>query len=109
MVRCSFGAIRIQQLSHHILISALAFSTFDFTAIPDFIWFKRLLLKARDGRSRVVRPMPAGRQRARQHKSSGRRSLRFSTSPTVVKGEQNGDVAAPASNAQIPLLAGLAP
>jgi hypothetical protein len=39
MIRSSFGAIRIQQRSHHILSSALGFSTFGFTDCPDFIWF----------------------------------------------------------------------
>jgi hypothetical protein len=37
MVRSSFGAIRIQQLSHQTLSSALAFSTFAFTVCPGFI------------------------------------------------------------------------
>src|SRR5215510_16203796 len=60
----------MQQLSHHTLSSALAFSTFAFTVCTGFIWFNRLLLKARDGRRGVVRPRL---QRARQHKSSGRR------------------------------------
>src|SRR5262245_32937960 len=109
MVRSSFGAIRIQQLSHHTLISALAFSIFGFTVCPGFIWFNRLLLEARDGRGGIVRHMPTCLQRARQHKSSGRRDLSFSTSPTSVDGEQNGDVAPSASNAQIPLLVGLGP
>src|SRR5215467_6970603 len=109
MVRSSFGAIRIQQLSHHTLSSALAFSTFGFSVCPGFIWFNRLLLEARDGRGGVVRPMPACLQRARQHKSSGRRGLSFSTSPAAVDGEQNGKAAPSASNAQIPLLVGFGP
>src|SRR5262245_32786278 len=109
MVRPSFGAIRMQQLSHHTLSSALAFSTFAFTVCPGFIWFNRLLLKARDGRGGVVRPIPTCLQRTRQHKSSGRRSLRFSNSPATVDGEQNGNVAPSAANAQIPLLVGLGP
>src|SRR5215475_13470584 len=104
MVRSSFGAIRMQQLSHHTLSSVLAFSTFAFTVCPGFICFNRLLLKTRDGCRGVVRPISAGLQRARQHKSSGRRSPSFSSSTAAVDGEQNGKVAPPATNAQIPLL-----
>jgi len=99
----------MQQLSHHTLSSVLAFSTFPFTVCPGFIWFNRLLLKARDGRRGVVRPMSAGFQRARQHKSSGRRGPSFSSSPAAVDGEQNGDAAPSTANAQIPLLVGLGP
>src|SRR5690242_4922920 len=99
MVRSSFGAIRIQQLSHHTLSSAFAFSTFAFTVCPGFIWFNRLLLKARYGCGGVVRPMPACLQRASQHESSCGRRLSFSISPAPVDGEQNGKVAPLAPNA----------
>src|SRR5215475_7601339 len=109
MVRSSFGAIRMQQLSHHTLSSVLAFSTFAFTVCPCFIWFNRLLLKARDGRRGVVCPISASLQRARQHKSSGRRGPSFSSAPAAVDGEQNGNATPPAANAQIPLLVGLGP
>src|SRR5215831_16431640 len=109
MVRSSFGAIRMQQLSHHTLSSVLALSTFAFTVCPGFIWFNRLLLKTCDGRRGVVRPMSAGLQRARQDKSSGRRRPSFSSSPATVDGEQNGKMATSAANAQIPLLVGLGP
>src|SRR5215475_13774526 len=109
MVRSSFGAIRIQQLSHHTLSSVLAFSTFVFTVRPGFIWFNRPLLKAGDGRSGIVRLMSACLQSARQHKSSGRRSLSLSSSPAAVNGEQNGNAAPLATNTQIPLLFGLGP
>ena len=40
----------------------------------------------------VVRPISACLQRARQHKSSARRGLSFSTSPAAVDSEQNGKV-----------------
>jgi hypothetical protein len=83
MVRSSFGAIRMQQLSHHTLSSVPAFSTFAFTVCPGFIWFNRLLLKARAVRRGVVRPISAGLQRARQHKSSGRRGPSFSSAPAA--------------------------
>src|SRR5262249_4314788 len=109
MVRSSFGAIRMQQLSHHTLSSVPAFSTFAFTVCPGFIWFNRLLLKAADGRSGVVRPMPAGLQRACQHKPSGGRGSNFSSSPAAIDGEQNGNAAPLATNAQIPLFVGLGP
>src|SRR5262245_66636151 len=97
----------MQQLSHHTLSSVLAFSTFPFTVCPGFIWFNRLLLKARDGRRGIVRPIFAGLQRARQHKSSGRRCASFSSSPAAIYGEQNGKAAPSTANAQIPLLVGL--
>jgi hypothetical protein len=45
LVRSSFGAIRMQQLSHHTLNSVLGFSTFAFTVCAGFIWFNRVLLK----------------------------------------------------------------
>src|SRR5262249_8167629 len=99
----------MQQLSHHILSSVLAFSTFAFTVCPSFIWFTGLLLKARDGRRGVVRSISAGLERARQHKSSGRRGASFSSSPAAVDGEQNGKAAPSTANAQIPLLVGLGP
>jgi hypothetical protein len=99
----------MQQLSHHTLSSVLAFSTFAFAVCPGFIWFNRLLLKAGDGRRGVVRPISAGLQRARQHKSSGRRGPNFFSSPAAVDGEQNGKAATSAANAQIPLLVGLGP
>src|SRR5262245_523874 len=98
MVRSSFGAIRMQQLSHHTLSSALAFSSFAFTACCGFIWFNRLLLKARDGRRGVVGPMSAGLQRARQHKPSGHRGGSLSTSSAAIDGEQNGNTAPSAAN-----------
>src|SRR5262249_1770394 len=78
--------------SQHSLSSALAFSTFAFIICPGFIWFNRLLLKARDGRRGVVRPISAGLQGARQHKSSGRWGPSFSSSPAAVDGKQNGNV-----------------
>src|ERR1051326_4207201 len=106
MVRSSFGAIRMQQLSHQTLSSALAVSSFVFTDCPGFIWFNWLLLKARDGRGGVVRPIPACLQRARQHKSSRRRGLSFSNPPATVDSEQNGKIAPSTANAQIPLLVG---
>ena len=109
MVRSSFGAIRIQQLSHQTLSSALAFWTFAFTICPGFIRLNGLLLKARDDGRGVVRPIPACLQRARQHKSSGRRGLSFSNSAATVDREQNGEVAPSTANAEIPLLVGLGP
>src|SRR5215467_4361039 len=99
----------MQQLSHHTLSSVLALSTFAFTVCPGFIWFNRLLLKTCDGRRGVVRPMSAGLQRARQHKFSGRRGASFYSPPAAVNGEQNGEVATPAANAQVPLLVSLGP
>jgi len=89
--------------------SDLAFSTFAFTVWPGFIWFNGFLLKARDGRGGIVRSVPACLQRARQHKSSGRRGFGFSNSAAPIDGEQNGKTAASASNAQIPLLVRLGP
>jgi hypothetical protein len=110
MVRSSFGAIRLQQLSHlNTLSSALAFSTFAFTICPGLIRFNGLLLKARDDGRGVVRPIPACLERARQHKSSGRRGLSFSNSAATVDREQNGEVAPSTANAEIPLLVGLGP
>src|SRR5262252_11072932 len=101
MVRSSFGAIRIQQLSHHTLVSALAFSTFGFCGCPCFISLNRTLLKARDDRGGVVRPISACLQRARQHKSSGRRGLNFPNPAATIDSEQNGEAASLAANAQI--------
>jgi hypothetical protein len=89
--------------------SVLAFSTFAFTVCFSFSWFNRFLLKARDGRGGIVRSMPACLQRARQHKSSGGRGFGFSNSAAPIDGEQNGNAAASASNAQIPLLVRLGP
>src|SRR5262245_21344517 len=99
----------MQQLSHHTLSSVFAFSPFAFTVCPGFIWVNRLLLKARNGCRGVVRPIPAGFQRAIQHKLSSRRGARFSSSPAAVDGKQNGKAAPSTANAQIPLLVGLGP
>jgi hypothetical protein len=92
----------MQQLSHQTLSSAAVLSAFAAFPLPGFIGLARLLLKARDGGIRVIRLMPAIVQRAGQHKFSGRERLAFSHSFAAVEGEQNRQVALPATNTEIP-------
>jgi len=93
----------MQQLSHQTLNSGSALSAFaTFIVPPGFIGLARLLLKTRDGRAGVIRLMPAIVRRAGQHKFSGRCRLAFSGSFGVVEGEQNGQAALLAANAEIP-------
>jgi hypothetical protein len=100
----------MQQLSHQTLNSASSLSTFaTFVIFPDFIGLALLLLKARNGRAGVLRLMPAFVQRASQHKFSGRKRLAFSRSFAAVEGEQNGQAALFAANAEIPSHVGLGP
>ena len=109
-VRSSFGATRIQQLSHHTLSSAFAFSIFAVFIVPSgFLWLTRHLLKARDGRRGVIRLMSAFVHRASQHKFSGGQRLAFFRSFALVKSEQNGHAAFLAANAEIPPHVGLGP
>src|SRR5205809_7610849 len=100
----------MQQLSHHTLNSALVFWTFiTFIVPPGFVWLTRLLLKARDGRARIVCLMSAIFQRAGQHKLSRRQRLAFSRSFACIEGEQNGHMALLATNTEIPPQVGLRP
>ena len=109
-IRSSFGATRMQQLSHHTLNSALVFWTFiTFIVPPGFVWLTRLLLKARDDSACIVCLMSAIFQRAGQHKFSRRQSLAFSCSFAVVEGKQDGHVALLAANTEIPPHVGLGP
>jgi hypothetical protein len=99
----SFGATRIQQLSHQTLNAALPFSVFAaFISPPGFDWLIRPLLIMRYGRVSVIRLMSAGVQRASQHKSCGRRRLVLPHTFTAVQGKQNGNAAPLTANAQIP-------
>jgi len=109
-IRSSFGATRMQQLSHHTLNSALVFWTFiTFIVPPGFVWLTRLLLKARDDSACIVCLMSTIFQRAGQHKFSRRQSLAFSCSFAVVEGKQDGHVALLAANTEIPPHVGLGP
>jgi len=84
-----------------------------FIVPPGFVWHTQLLLKAPDGGAGVIRLIPTVFQRAGQYKFSGRQRFAFSrsfvVSFTAVDGEQNGQVALLAANAEIPSSIGLGP
>jgi len=109
-VRPSFGATRIQQLSHHTLTLAFAFSIFAVFMVPSgFLWLTRHLLKARYLLRGVIRLMSALIHRARQHKFSRRHRLAFFRSIALVESEQNRHAALLAANSEIPAGVGFGP
>jgi hypothetical protein len=92
------------------LNSTLTFSTFAvLIVLPGFVRLVWLLLKARDGRGGVIRPMSAIVHRAGQHKLASRHRPAFTDSLTGVEGKQNWRAALFAAYAEIPPRFGFGP
>ena len=89
--------------------SALVLSAFTAFIIPPGSGWIALPLKARYGCATVIRLMLTFVDRAGEHELTRRHGLALSRPFGAVKGEQNGSVALPAANAEIPPHIGLGP
>ena len=108
--RSSFGATRIQQLSHQTLNSTCVLTVFAaFTVPPDSVCLARLFLETQYRNSCVVRFVSALVQRAGQNELCGGLRLAFLSSITVIESKQDRQLTLQAVNSEIPSIIGSRP